>query len=401
MARSIMAMMGIGLVSGALARTQTFTVVVRDHLLQTSSEVTLTAKLWDSTVGAWTGTQPGLDGLPTPEPLVENGVIVYRKPLSPIVATVGWPGRITARLDADGHQRCSASLIGPKFALTAAHCVHFPSTDMPISQGWVTDSLFLRPGYNLGRSITGFDQVRVVKTWLSRTKFENVPKYDGDDEWAILELEQDVGTELGWARVTPIDYSKPYQWIHMMGYPFIPPDCPSWKVCDTTSKTDTLCHSWGDLVFQPSTGTALAWAPLAESWGGESGSGVFRCPDDSCHKGKIDVVGIRWTGNGIGAFDSLMSGVVAAILKDVKIPSSIHSRPEPVGFALSASAGVLHGRANMAGQWQALSLDGRSISSPSFGQTFSVDLANVPNGVALIVFRAPGHAPVSRRWVGR
>ncbi len=96
-----------------------------------------------------------------------------------------------------------------------------------------------------------------------------------------------------------------------------------------------------------------------------------------------------------------MSGVIAAILKDVKIPSSVHSRPEPVGFALSASAGVLHGRADVAGQWQVMSLDGRSISSPGFGQTFSVDLANVPNGVALIVFRAPGQMPVSRRWIGR
>ena len=401
MARSITAMMGIGLVSGALARTQTFTVVVRDHLWQTSSEVTLTAKLWDSTAGAWTGTRPGLDGLPTPEPWVENGVIKYRKPLSPMVATVGWPGRITARLDADGHQRCSASMIGPKFALTAAHCVHYPSTDMPINEGWVSDSFFLRPGYNLGRSITGFDQVRVVKTWLSRTKFENVPKYDGDDEWAILELEQDVGTELGWARVAPIDYTKPNQWIHMMGYPFIPPDCPVGSICDRNTKTDTLCHTWVDLFFQPSFGTAQAWQLMADGWEGESGSGAFHCPDDSCRTGKIDVVGVRWTSTSIGVFDSLMSGVIAAILKDVKIPSSVAPRLESVGFDLSASGGVLHGRADVAGQWQVLSLDGRSILSPSFGQTFSVNLANVPNGVALIVFRAPGQMPVSRRWIGR
>jgi len=391
----------MGLVSGVLARTQSFTVVVRDHLLETSSEVVLTAKLWDSSAGAWTGTRPSLDGLPTPDPWVENGVIKYRKPLSPIVATVGWPGRIAARLDAFGHQRCSASLIGPKFALTAAHCIHGETLDLPIDQGWVSDSMFLRPGYNLGQSISGFDQVRVVKSWMARTKFENVPRYAGDDEWAILELEKDVGTELGWARVTPINYAKPYQWIHMLGYPFIPPDCPAGNICDTKTKTDTLCHTWVDMYFQPSYGTAQAWQFTAEGWGGESGSGAFHCPDDSCRSGKIDVIGARWTATNIGAFDSLMSGVVAAILKDVKIPSSIHSRPEPVGFALSASAGILHGRADVAGQWQTLSLDGRSISSPSFGPTCSVDLANVPNGVALIIFRAPGQAPIIRRWVAR
>jgi len=384
-----------------MARTQPFTVVVRDHLLQTSSEVVLTAKHWDSSAGTWTGTRPGLDGLPTPEPWIENGVIKYRKPLSPFVATVGWPGRIAARLDADGHQRCSASMIGPKFALTAAHCVHYPSTDMPIDQGWVTDSFFLRPGYNLGQSITGFDQVRVVKTWLSRTKFGNVPKYEGDDEWAILELEKDVGTELGWARVTPIDYSRSYQWIHMMGYPFIPPKCPSGNICDTATKTDTLCHSWGDMVFQPSTGTAMAWAPLADGWEGESGSGAFHCPDDSCHTGKIDVVGIRWTANAIGAFDSLMSGVVAAILKDVKIPSSTMHRLEPAGFSLSASNGALHGIADESGQWQILSLDGRAKSASSFGKSFSIATDQLPHGLALIVFRAPGQVPITRQWIGR
>lgn len=396
-----MALLWIGLVAARMADALSFTVVVRDHLLQTSSEVILTPKLWDSSASASIGTRPGLDGLPTPQPWVENGVIKYRKPLSPFVATVGWPGRITARLDADGHQRCSASLIGSKFALTAAHCVHGPTTDLPIDQGWLSDSFFIRPGYNLGHSISGFDQVRVVKTWLARTKFADIPIYDGDDEWALLELEKDVGTELGWARVTPINYKKPYQWIHMMGYPFIPPDCPKGNICDTKSKTDTLCHSWGDLVFQPSTGTALAWAPLAESWGGESGSGVFHCPDDSCHTGKIDVVGIRWTTNGISAFDSLMSGVVAAILRKADGPLASVAGPTRPIFSLFISGSTLYGTANGEGQWQILSLDGRSVSAPSFGRSLSVAADHLPHGVALVVFRAPGQAPVTRRWVTR
>lgn len=401
MARSTMAMLWMGLVSGVMARTQPFSVVVRDHLLETSTEVVLTAKLWDSSAGAWTGTRPGLDGLPTPEPWVENGVIKYRKPLSPIVATVGWPGRITARLDAFGHQRCSASLIGPKFALTAAHCIHGETLDLPIDQGWVSDSMFLRPGYNLGQSISGFDQVRVVKSWMARTKFENVPRYAGDDEWAILELEKDVGTELGWARVTPINYAKPYQWIHMMGYPFIPPDCPVGNICDTKTKTDTLCHSWGDLVFQPSTGTAMAWAPLADGWGGESGSGAFHCPDDSCHTGKIDVVGIRWTANAIGAFDSLMSGVVAAILKDVKVPPASVGNPTRSVFSLFASGSTLHGTADREGEWKVLSLDGRLLVPAAVGRSYEFDFSSYQSGILFVVFQARGEAPISHRWVVR
>lgn len=396
-----MAMIWMGLVSGVLARTQSFTVVVRDHLLETSSEVVLTAKLWDSSAGAWIGTRPGLDGLPTPDPWVENGVIKYRKPLSPIVADVGWPGRIAARLDAFGHQRCSASLIGPKFALTAAHCIHGESLDLPIDQGWVSDSMFLRPGYNLGQSISGFDQVRVVKSWMARTKFEIVPRYAGDDEWAILELEKDVGTELGWARVTPINYAKPYQWIHMLGYPFIPPDCPAGNICDTKTKTDTLCHTWVDMYFQPSYGTAQAWQFTAEGWGGESGSGAFHCSDDSCRSGNIDVVGVRWTATNISAFDSLMSGVVAAILKDVKVPpASVENNRLPM-FSLFVSGSTLHGTADREGEWQILSLDGRTAGSSGFGRSFAVTTDRLPTGVALIVFRAQGQAPVTRRWVVR
>ena len=143
------------------------------------------------------------------------------------------------------------------------------------------------------------------------------------------------------------------------------------------------------------------WQPLVVSWFGESGAGFLDCPDEKCASGRISVRGTRWTSEVISAIDSIASGVISTLLKDVKIPSSIHSRPESMGFALSASGGALHGRADVAGQWQILSLDGRLISSPGAGQTFLIPLENAPNGVALIVFRAPGQAPVTRRWVGR
>jgi hypothetical protein len=71
---------------------------------------------------------------------------------------------------------------------------------------------------------------------LMRTKFPDVAAYAGDDEWALLELEKDVGTELGWARVIPINYAWSTQWVHMMGYPQDPPACPKGEVCDMATK---------------------------------------------------------------------------------------------------------------------------------------------------------------------
>ena len=70
-------------------------------------------------------------------------------------------------------------------------------------------------------------------------------------------------------------------------------------------------------------------------------------------------------------------------------------------FALRMENGSLRASSGRAGHWQILSLDGRAIGAPSFGYNLSVPLAGLPRGVALVVFRAPGQAPVSRRWVGR
>lgn len=395
-------------VSSASAKSVTMTVVVRDHLAGKATEMQITGKMWDSTAGSWTGTRPqvGIQGLPTPEPQYVEGVRTkYRFPLSPTQATLGWPGRIAARLDVQADeihsgQHCSASLIGPKYAMTAAHCVLYPSTGPTIQDGWYSDSFYLRPGYNLGQSASGFDQIRVIKSTVLRTKFPGVPEYTGDDEWAILELERDVGTELGWARVIPIDYSNRYQRVHMMGYPLIPEDCPKGEVCDMATKTDTLCHYWSDMNFRDGYGV-MAWSPRGEAWGGESGSGVFRCPDDSCRFGGINLIGVRWTTEAIGSIDSAMSGIIANILKDVKVPTASVASADHPGFSMRMDRGYLNASADRDGEWQILSLDGRAIGRPSYGRNLFIPADRLPRGVALVVFRTPGQAPVTRRWVAR
>ncbi|MEK7392494.1 MAG: hypothetical protein AAB214_07985 [Fibrobacterota bacterium] len=369
----------------------------------------MTGKLWDSTAGSWIGTRPqsGIQGLPAEYP-VENpdGSKTYRHPLSPTDAVIGWPGRIAARLDRlqvddSLYQDCSASLVGPKFAMTAAHCLVYPSCGPTIQEGWVTDSLYLRPGFNLGKSAPGYDRVRVVKSMLMRTKFPGVAEYAGDDEWALLELEKDVGTELGWARVIPINYAWSIQWLHMMGYPQDPPACPVGSICDMATKTDTLCHSWVDTYFNPLDGTKMVWNQQGGGWGGESGAGVFRCSNSTCSQGDINLVGVRWTVSAISSMDSTMTGIIATLLKDVKVPTATTMDREPGGFELRMISNALVGNAPRDGEWQILSLDGRAIGAPSFGRNLSVPADRLPRGVALVVFRAPGQAPVTRRWVGR
>jgi len=286
-------------------------------------------------------------------------------------------------------QRCSGFLVGPRQILSAAHCVMTPTS-------WLESEFCFRPGRNLAADAMG-DCYKVNRAYVRKSAFRDRNERDDDDEWVLLELDSSIGSELGWARIIPIRSSFSGSNTHQLGYPFYTENS---NEQDTTSKTDTLCHSWVPMRKDHDLSDVMSWSPDVPGWPGESGSPSFFCKNSNCTSGDVNVVGVRWT-SAISSIDSVNSGIIAALLKDVKIPSSVHSRPEPVGFALSASAGVLHGRASVAGQWQALSLDGRSISSPSFGQSFSFDLANVPNGVALIVFRAPGQAPVSRRWIGR
>ena len=165
--------------------------------------------------------------------------------------------------------------------------------------------------------------------------------------------------------------------------------------------TDTLCHSYRDVYYDPTYGGALHWTPMGESWGGESGSGGLLCPDDSCHTGKIDVVATRWMTQGFSSIDSVMSGIISAILKDVKVPTASVLPVESARFAMHLEGGSLRANSDREGEWKVLSLDGRAIGASSFGKSFSISQDQLPRGVALVVFRAPGQAPITQRWAGQ
>ncbi len=381
--------------SSVLAATVSREVLVRDYRTGTNSSMLVTGLLYDSTAGTWIGTRGGIEGLPTPPYRYDGLPIINRVPLSPVVARLGWPARMAGRLDmiydsGKTIQFCSGMFVGDKYFLSAAHCVLAPN-------GWLDHQYCIRPGRNLAEDAIG-NCYAVSKAYARKSAFQGLDDREDDDEWVVLELDSSIGIELGWARIIPVSASVHGRNTHQLGYPF---ENKRGEPADTTSKTDTLCHSWAPLRMDESLGRYMNWAPDVGSWSGESGSPSFYCKKPDCTSRDVNIIGVRWTNLGISSIDSVNSGILAALLKGVKIPSSIHFRQESAGFALSASGGVLYGRADVAGQWQVMSLDGRSISSPGFGQTFSVDLANVPNGVALVVFRAPGQPPVTRRWVGR
>lgn len=369
-------------------------VVTRDHLRESSSESLVTGRAGDTTAGSWMGGLPGRMGLPTDPVPQDPPWIAMRRPLVSGDSVPGWPGRAVVRLDRLGYDsvfypRCSGVLVGPKWVMSGAHCLVRPTTTSGIQEEWYADSFFVRPSFDRGRDYPGFKPVRVIRTTVSRTQFPSLASYAGDNDWALLELEADLGTSLGWAQVYPMESNRDGRNVHMLGYPVIPEKCRTGIPCDTVSKKDTLCHSWGPLdKLNQGQGVPKDWIPLVPAWQGESGSAILDCLDDACVRGPLRTRGTRWTIEAINAFDSTMSGVLAKLLEDVKVPVSAMRSPrhsEP-GLRTAWTATGLAVETDLPARIEVLDAQGRNVFRTGPGTSWTLGRP-AQSGVVLVVAR--------------
>ena len=112
-----------------------------------------------------------------------------------------------------GHGWCSAVLIGPKLAATAAHCLWNKATHRNMEAA----ALNVVVGWDRGQLTDGSGVARVVVSprWVP-DQVEHYGPEQAAKDWALLELDKPLGDEVGWVALS--DQIKPGQPIATVGY---------------------------------------------------------------------------------------------------------------------------------------------------------------------------------------
>jgi V8-like Glu-specific endopeptidase len=223
-----------------------------------------------------------LEKATAPSESSQDRVIVGTDDRKQITDASGYPDRVVGWLwsqaSDDSWSTCTATLIGPFTAVTAAHCVYVHDKG-----GWVKQMLFI-PGVTDPESAPfgtfDWENVNILKGFIDNYDGTN---YGSAMPWdlAVITLAEDAGNQLGWLGFRVDDASD---WdASIIGYPGDKPDGTMWS---NTCKIKA--DQFGDLIFWHECDT-FAGSSGSSMWEDQKGDlyirGINVAEDDKVNYG--------------------------------------------------------------------------------------------------------------------